>query len=61
MEEIMQYFLDLLQVTGGDLAPEKCACCKSKNGTDKAKSQRHKPDIEKRRYSIGYKAESTKL
>jgi hypothetical protein len=25
MEEIMQYFLDLLQVTGGDLAPEKCA------------------------------------
>jgi hypothetical protein len=25
MEEIMQSFLDLLQVTGGDLAPEKCA------------------------------------
>jgi hypothetical protein len=25
MEDIMQYFLDLLQVTGGDLAPEKCA------------------------------------
>jgi hypothetical protein len=25
MEEIMQYFLDLLQVIGGDLAPEKCA------------------------------------
>jgi hypothetical protein len=24
MEEIIQYFLDLLQVTGGDLAPEKC-------------------------------------
>jgi hypothetical protein len=25
MEEIIQFFLDLLQVTGGDLAPEKCA------------------------------------
>jgi hypothetical protein len=25
MEAIMQYFLDLLQVIGGDLAPEKCA------------------------------------
>jgi hypothetical protein len=25
MEDIMQYFLDLLQVTGGYLAPEKCA------------------------------------
>jgi hypothetical protein len=25
MEDIMQYFLDLLQVAGGDLAPEKCA------------------------------------
>jgi hypothetical protein len=25
MEDIIQYFLDLLQVTGGDLAPEKCA------------------------------------
>jgi hypothetical protein len=24
MEEILQFFLDLLQVTGGDLAPEKC-------------------------------------
>jgi hypothetical protein len=24
MEEIIQFFLDLLQVTGGDLAPEKC-------------------------------------
>jgi hypothetical protein len=24
IEDIMQYFLDLLQVTGGDLAPEKC-------------------------------------
>jgi hypothetical protein len=24
MEENMQFFLDLLQVTGGDLAPEKC-------------------------------------
>jgi hypothetical protein len=23
MEEIIQFFLDLLQVTGGDLAPEK--------------------------------------
>jgi hypothetical protein len=25
MEEIIQFFLDLLQVTGGDLAPKKCA------------------------------------
>jgi hypothetical protein len=25
VEEIIQFFLDLLQVTGGDLAPEKCA------------------------------------
>jgi hypothetical protein len=25
MEDIIQFFLDLLQVTGGDLAPEKCA------------------------------------
>jgi hypothetical protein len=25
MEVIIQFFLDLLQVTGGDLAPEKCA------------------------------------
>jgi hypothetical protein len=25
MEEIIQFFLDLLQVTGGDPAPEKCA------------------------------------
>jgi hypothetical protein len=25
MEVIMQFLLDLLQVTGGDLAPEKCA------------------------------------
>jgi hypothetical protein len=25
MEDIMQYFLDLMQVTGGDLTPEKCA------------------------------------
>jgi hypothetical protein len=24
MEEIIQFFLDLLQVTGGDLEPEKC-------------------------------------
>jgi hypothetical protein len=24
MEEIIQLFLDLLQVTGGDLAPDKC-------------------------------------
>jgi hypothetical protein len=24
MEEIIQFFLDLLQVTGGDLAPDKC-------------------------------------
>jgi hypothetical protein len=54
MEYIMQYFLDLLQVTGGDLAPEKMCMVshrisverwKSKNGTDQAKSQRHKPDI----------------
>jgi hypothetical protein len=25
MEDIIQFFLDLLQVAGGDLAPEKCA------------------------------------
>jgi hypothetical protein len=25
MEVIIQFFLDLLQVTGGDLAPKKCA------------------------------------
>jgi hypothetical protein len=25
MEEIIQFFLDLLKVTGGNLAPEKCA------------------------------------
>jgi hypothetical protein len=25
MEEIIQFFLDCLQVTGGDLAPIKCA------------------------------------
>jgi hypothetical protein len=25
MEEIIQFFLDLLQMTGGDLAPIKCA------------------------------------
>jgi hypothetical protein len=24
MEDIIQFFFDLLQVTGGDLAPEKC-------------------------------------
>jgi hypothetical protein len=24
MEDIIQFFLDLLQVTGGDLAPKKC-------------------------------------
>jgi hypothetical protein len=24
MEEIIKFFLDLIQVTGGDLAPEKC-------------------------------------
>jgi hypothetical protein len=24
MEKIIQFFLDLIQVTGGDLAPEKC-------------------------------------
>jgi hypothetical protein len=24
MEEIIHFFLDLLQITGGDLAPEKC-------------------------------------
>jgi hypothetical protein len=24
MQMIIQFFLDLLQVTGGDLAPEKC-------------------------------------
>jgi hypothetical protein len=27
MEEIIQFFLDLLQVTGGDFAPEKCVWC----------------------------------
>jgi hypothetical protein len=26
MQIIIQFFLDLLQVTGGDLAPEKCVC-----------------------------------
>jgi hypothetical protein len=26
MQSIIQLFLDLLQVNGGDLAPEKCAC-----------------------------------
>jgi hypothetical protein len=25
MQDIIQFFLDVLQVTGGDLAPEKCA------------------------------------
>jgi hypothetical protein len=25
MEEIIQFFIDLIHVTGGDLAPEKCA------------------------------------
>jgi hypothetical protein len=25
MQNIVQFFLDILQVTGGDLAPEKCA------------------------------------
>jgi hypothetical protein len=25
MEEIIQFFLDYLQVTGGDIAPDKCA------------------------------------
>jgi hypothetical protein len=25
IQTIIQFFLDLLQVTGGDLAPEKCA------------------------------------
>jgi hypothetical protein len=50
MEDIMQYFLDLLQATGGDLTPEKMCMVphhipverwKSKNGTDRAKPQRH--------------------
>jgi hypothetical protein len=27
MEEIRQFFLYLLEVTGGDLAPEKCVWC----------------------------------
>jgi hypothetical protein len=27
MQTIIQFFLDLLQVTGGDLAPEKCVWC----------------------------------
>jgi hypothetical protein len=69
MEEIMQYFLDLLQVTGGRSHARKMCifphCIqverwKSKNGTDQAKSQRHKPDIEKGRGSSGYQAEITK-
>jgi hypothetical protein len=25
MQDIVPFFLDILQVTGGDLAPEKCA------------------------------------
>jgi hypothetical protein len=36
MQTIIQFFLDLLQVTGGDLAPEKCVwfliCHRYKNG-----------------------------
>jgi hypothetical protein len=36
MQTIIQIFLDLLQVTGGDLAPEKCVwfliCHRWKNG-----------------------------
>jgi hypothetical protein len=36
MQDIIQSFLDILQVTGGDLAPEKCAlyliCHRWKNG-----------------------------
>jgi hypothetical protein len=36
MQYIVQFFLDILQVTGGDLAPEKCAwyiiCHRWKNG-----------------------------
>jgi hypothetical protein len=36
MKNIIQFFLDLLQVTGGDLAPEKCVwfliCHRWKNG-----------------------------
>jgi hypothetical protein len=36
MQMIIQFFLDLLQVTGGDLAPEKCVwfliCHRWKNG-----------------------------
>jgi hypothetical protein len=36
MQTIIQFFLDLIQVTGGDLAPEKCVwfliCHRCKNG-----------------------------
>jgi hypothetical protein len=36
MQDIIQLFLDVLQVTGGDLAPKKCAwylsCHRCKNG-----------------------------
>jgi hypothetical protein len=36
MQDIIQFFLDVLQVTGGDLAPAKCAwyliCHRWKNG-----------------------------
>jgi hypothetical protein len=50
MEAIMQYFLDLLQVTGGRSRAIKMCMVphripverwKSKNGTDQAKPQRH--------------------
>jgi hypothetical protein len=65
MEDIMQYFLDLLQVTGGGSRARKMSMAshrisverwKSKNSTDQAKSQRHKPDIEKRSDNSGHQA-----
>jgi hypothetical protein len=64
MEYIMQYLLDLLQVTGGKFCARKMCMAshrismerwKSKNGSDQAKSQRHKTDIEKRREKVGIK------
>jgi hypothetical protein len=39
MQDIIQFFLDVLQVTGGDLAPVKCAwyliCHRWKNGKER--------------------------
>jgi hypothetical protein len=69
MEYIMQYFLDLLQVTGGRSRARKMCMVphriqverwKSKNVTDEAKPQKHKPDIKNRRDNSGHQTESTK-